>query len=105
MIGKQTALDIWKAYQEIEVGEDLLKTLEEASARSEPPDLRDHFGRPRGLQLGVPSGDNGHRLFDVHPSLAKAVIRAHIASKQAELQALNVQAWNEAEGAASGGPA
>lgn len=95
MISKQTAVDIWTAYSEIEKGEGLLAVLEEQAGRREEPNLRDSFGRRRSLQLGVPSGGDGHRLLDVHPSLAIQVIKAHVAQKRAALGVLNERARAE----------
>lgn len=95
MITKQTAYDIWCAYDEITKAQKLLKSAEDALKESQPFNLRDSFGRPRSLQLGVPSGESSHRLFDVHPALAEAVIRAHIAEKQERLIALNELAKRE----------
>lgn len=83
MISKQTAYDIWIVYDEIEKGKKLLAEMKEASARGEEHNLRDSFGRPRPLTLGVPSGERAHQLFDVQPSLAVEVIRVHIQAKQA----------------------
>jgi hypothetical protein len=96
MITKQTAFDIWCAYDEIAKGEALLKQMKEEMAGGQLPDLRDAFGRPRNLQLGVPSGENRHRLFDVHPNLAVAIIEAHIAEKRSVLSAVNERAKLEA---------
>ena len=96
MISKQTAYDIWIAYDEVDKGEKLLADLEEQRRRGESMNRRDAFGRPRPLQLGVPSGENAHRLFDVQPSLAIPVIQAHVAQKKAELQTLNEKAKAEA---------
>jgi hypothetical protein len=53
------------------------------------PTLRDAFGNRRQLQLGIPSGDNGHRLLDVSPLLAESCIRAHIEKKRLELVEAN----------------
>lgn len=92
MISKQTAFDIWVAYDEINKGNKLAADIEEQVKRGELLNLRDNFGRYRNLQLGVPSGENSQRLFDVHPALALVVIRAHVAHKQAELEAINEQA-------------
>ena len=98
MITQKTAERIWSAYREIEAGEKLLADM--AAIRAEPfsdrdrhaPTLKDAFGRARHLQLGIPSGENGHRIFDVAPELAESVIRAHIAKKQVELVEANEQA-------------
>lgn len=96
-IQQQTAMDIALAYREIENATKLLADIEEALNKHESPDIRDVFGRPQGgLQLGVPSGHASHLLFDVPWwALAKPVIEAHIASKQAVLLALNERARHE----------
>lgn len=95
MITKQTAYDIWIAYDEIAKGEKLLNDLNEADRQGESMNLRDGFGRRRSLQLGVPSGESSQRLFDVQPALAFAVISAHVANKRAELLVLNQRAIAE----------
>lgn len=93
MITQETAARIWQAYREIETAEKLLtdmaavreqEHMRQAEAKYAPT-LRDAFGRRQQLQLGVPSGENGHRIFDVSPVLAESVIKAHIANKQKEL--------------------
>lgn len=96
MITKETCAAIWAAYREVEAGEQLLadmkKERERIQADKHAPTLRDAFGRVRQLQLGIPSGENGHRLFDVSPVLAESVILAHIANKRAELIEANERA-------------
>lgn len=96
MINQKTAERIWHCYREIEAGEKLLFDMkterEERYVDKMAPTLRDAFGRRQDLQLGIPSGENGHRLFSVSPLLADSVIRAHIAAKQAELVEANEQA-------------
>jgi hypothetical protein len=100
MISSETALSIAYAYREIETAEKLLAEITDTMnkrAHSEPPDIRDVFGRRQdGLQLGVPSGANGHRLFNVPWTLARPVIEAHIASQRAIVAALNEKAIQEA---------
>jgi hypothetical protein len=103
MISQETAAMIWNAYREIAAAEKLLADMEkEASFRRQDqkylPVLKDAFGDRRNLQLGIPSGDNSHRLFDVRPSLADAVIRAHIEHKRAELAEANERARVELTG-------
>lgn len=85
MITQETAREIWLAYDEIAKSERLLAEIEEQLRSGEPLNLRDSFGRRRGLQLGVPSGEDSTRLYDLQPRLAVAVIQAHIAHKRAEL--------------------
>lgn len=96
MISKETSAAIWTAYREIEAGEKLLADMknerERIQADKYAPTLRDAFGRVRQLQLGIPSGENSHRLFDVSPVLAESVIRAHIENKRGELAEANERA-------------
>jgi hypothetical protein len=91
VISSETALAIAYAYREIETAEKLLAdiTNEWNKRLKENVDIRDAFGRRQeGLQLGVPSGANCHRLFNVPWSLAKPVIEAHIAQQRAHVAAL-----------------
>jgi hypothetical protein len=96
MISKETCEAIWNAYREIEVGEKLLADMKEVQGRSiqdkHAPCLKDAFGQRRHLQLGIPSGENGHRLMQVSPTLAESVIRVHIENKRAELMEANERA-------------
>ena len=94
MITQKTAELIWNAYREIQAGEKLLKDMEEARKVNTDIDrtektLKDAFGHRRHLQLGIPCGENGHRLFTVSPILGESVIRAHIAEKTKELAEAN----------------
>lgn len=96
MISFQTAYDIATAHQEIERAEKLLAETQEALSRREQPDVRDAFGRHQGgLQLGVPTGDNSRRLYQVEWNLCIPVLKAHIGQMQAKLSALNELARTE----------
>jgi len=96
MIRQETAARIWHCYREIEAAEKLLSESKEIRERDHlrplEPTIKDAFGHRRHLQLGVPSGENGHRIFELSPILAESVIRAHIANKRAELIEANEQA-------------
>lgn len=95
-ISKDTAMDIALAYREIETAEKLLAEITESMNRSEAPDIRDAFGRHQnGLQLGVPSGNSGHRLFNVPWALCKPILEAHIAHHRASIAALTLKARKE----------
>lgn len=99
MIGFETAREIAFAYREVETAEKLLAEITDALNRRETPDLRDAFGRHQnGLQLGVPSGSNGHRLFNVPWPLARPIIEAHIAQQRAIIAALSEKARIELSG-------
>lgn len=96
MITFQTAYDIANTHQEIERAEKLLKDTQEALSRRQQPDVRDAFGRSQpGLQLGVPSGDNSVRLYQVDWSLCVPVLTAHIGKLRAKLAALDEVARTE----------
>lgn len=94
MISRNTAAQIAYAYDEIKAAKELMDVIEKGSEHGSVPDFRDAFGRSRGLQLGVLSG-NGHRLMDVSYKLAKIIIKAHIREKEAEIEALCVNARQE----------
>lgn len=96
LISKQTAMDIALAYREVETAEGLLAEITETMERRSGADIRDAFGRTQhGLQLGVPNGDNSHRLFGVPFTLARPVIEAHIATQRAAIAALTQKAHAE----------
>jgi hypothetical protein len=94
-ISYDTAGQIAYAHKEIESAKTLLAELEKAEQGRELPDLRDAFGRRRGIELGVPSGDASRRCFNVDPRLAIVVLRAHVASQQSLIEALSQQAVAE----------
>ncbi len=103
MITQQTATDIAVIYRDIEAAEKLLADVHGAIDKMHQVDIRDVFGRRHyALQLGIPSGDNGHRILQVPYDLAIPVIEATIASHRAKLRALHEKVKAElAEGGAA----
>lgn len=104
IISKATAEAIWSAHREIEVSEKLKKDMA-ASLKDYVRDdsdavLSDHYGRRRALELGVPNGSNGHRLFRLPPSVAGYCIDAHIANQQKLLAEACIMAQMELDGVA-----
>ena len=103
MLSKEICEKIWHCHREIETGEKLLVDIREAFEKNkhEPhaQALKDAFGRCQNMQLGVPSGENSHRIFQVSYDLAEPIIRTHIANKRAELAKLNEVAQLEIDGA------
>lgn len=101
MISSETVERIWKCQREITVGKALLNEMQEIAKNirrdGSAERIRDAFGRERDLQLGIPSGENCHRLLNVSPALAVTIIRTHIANKEAELVEANEQARIELE--------
>lgn len=83
-LSMEIALRIWTAHREIEAGKQLLSDIRAALKEG---------------QLGVPSGDNSHRLLDVSPRLAVHIIEAHIAEKQRELEEASIAARVEMDSA------
>jgi len=102
MITQQTAERIWCCYREIKAAEKILADMDAVKKEDWHNEhgerLRDAFGARRDLQLGVPSGNDGHRLFGVSPELARAVIVSHIAHQRAALVEMNEQARMELAG-------
>lgn len=98
MIRKETAVQIAYAYRDIEAAEELLKKIRDDNRRDRDVDIRDAFGRRRGLQLGVPSGENSTRLYDLSWDLAEPVIEAHIGQMKARLIELSAIARMELDG-------
>lgn len=92
MITQNTAAKIWGCYQHIEAGKKLLAHLSEKTE-----DMHDTYAPRLNLQLGVPSGENPHQIYEVHPDIALSIIRAHIANKEAELIRYNEAARVEAQ--------
>ena len=103
MITNETATSIAYAYREIETAEKLLAEISDSIdkwGRGDTPDIRDAFGRRQdGLQLGVPSGSSGQRLFNVPWTLARPIIEAHIAHQKAIVAALSEKARAEIQAA------
>lgn len=97
MITKNTAAKIAYAYADIEAAEKILSELRAAKKDRREPDFRDEFGRARGLQLGVPSGNSGRTLYSLSFELAEIVVAAHIDQKRAEISALCELAKGELE--------
>jgi hypothetical protein len=98
-ITHETAASIAYAHAEIVAARKLIAELDKAKAGRVEPDFRDAFGRrARGLQLGVPSGENGMRLFDVSPDLAHYVIDAHIGKMEARIAEFCAVARMEMDG-------
>ena len=105
MIAKETATSIALAYREVEAAEKLLLDVREAIERFTPKDIRDAFGRKGyGLELGVPSGENSRRIFNVPYALAIPIIETHIAHHKATIALLSQQAAAEIEGLGIGEP-
>ena len=94
-ISAETAIAIARAHREIEAATELLNKVEEARRNHSEPDIRDAFGRMRGCQLGVPSGESSHRILDLSWSLALPIIQAHISEKRAAVTALSEKARAE----------
>lgn len=105
MITQETAALIYGAHREIEAGQKLLEDMKSIREREQldrtQPAIKDAFGVRRHLQLGIPSGENSHRILDVSPVLAESVIRAHIVNKQAELAQYQERARIELDGPAA----
>lgn len=93
MITKKTAYDILSAYNQIESGEKMIEQAENKLIDIGMIDFLDE-ANIHGV-LGLPRGDSSYHYFNIHPSLAIQVVKAHVASKRAELGVLNERAKDE----------
>jgi len=91
IISQELASRIWTAHREIEVGRKLLADIEETIKADRPTPL-EPYHRRRRYTLGVPNGQDGHRMLDVSPQLAGCVVLAHLAEKERELKELSIAA-------------
>jgi len=76
MLTKETCVKIWNCHNEIDKCHELLKGLKESIAKDKErrePTLHNAFGENVGLQLGVPSGPDGHRIFGVNIDLGEKI--------------------------------
>jgi len=97
MITKETAIKIWNCYNEIESAEKVKADMNESKLKypEEQPSLRNAFGERSGLQLGVPSGSDSHRMFSVKAELALKIVEQHILDQKTRLEELNKVALRE----------
>lgn len=106
MLSKEICEKIWRCHREIEASKKLIEDVKEViqkkrdkfAIRRNAQGLEDVFGRERGLELGVPNGENSQRIFNVSFELALPVIRQHIANKERELSEFNEMALLEMKG-------
>lgn len=88
MITKETCVKIWNTHNEIEKCHKLIADMSEIVKKDKEKGtvhLSDAFGNKRGLQLGVPSRDNSHRIFDVNMDLSLKIIETHIKEQELRL--------------------
>ena len=98
MITKETCSKIWTCHNQIENCKKLITDMKEVLEKSGDEKLIDAFGRKKGLELGVPCGDSGHRIFNVRIDLAMLIINAHIVDNENELIRLGAIAEIELKG-------
>lgn len=98
MLTQKTAAALHNCHQQIINAETLLKETRKEMESSGESKLIDAFGRrSRSLELGVPSGSSGHRIFQVDFELAAIIIEAQVEKYKQQLKALNVLAKIECE--------
>ncbi len=82
MINSELLVKLWACRKEIDNAQNLLIEMDQQLAikRDVEPTFRNAFGEHVGLQLGVPSCGDSHRIFGLDASLGRKVIEAHIAN-------------------------
>jgi len=91
MITKETCVKIWNCWQQIDNSETLLKNMAEKLIKDKektPPTLHNAFGENVGLQLGIPSGNETYRLYNINLELSTKVIETHIEEQKRKLKEL-----------------
>jgi len=91
MITKETCVKIFNCHNEIEKSKKLISEMAEKLEKDKEktvPTFDNAFGEQRGLQLGVPSGDNGHWLYNISFDLSVKVIEEHIRTNEKRLEEL-----------------
>lgn len=91
MITKETCVKIWNCYNEMDKAKKLISDMAETLKEDEDkltPTFENAFGEKRGLQLGVPSGQSSHYLFNVNTDLSVKIIEQHIMQNEKRLEEL-----------------
>jgi hypothetical protein len=97
ILSQEAAGRVWSAHREIMVGQKLLADIADAMKDGRDPNPIDWQGNHRPFTLGVPRDESSTRIIGLSPRLAKAIIEAHIADKQKELQEASLAAKIELE--------
>lgn len=95
MITKETALKIYGCHREILETQKLINDLEKEFKGKKQNTSIDLIKIYRRLNMDIPKGGNGGRLFDVNPVMAIKILKDHLLIKQNELKAANELARNE----------
>lgn len=98
MITKKTASEIWTCQDGIEKCHKLITDMKKELEKTGDERLIDAFGRKRGLELGIPSGESGHIIFNVRIDLAMKIIEANIEDNENKLKKLKGLAEIELKG-------
>lgn len=91
MISKETCVKIWNCWNEIDSAKKLIEGMAEAikeDKEKRPPTIHNAFGERCGLELGVPVGRDGHRIYGVNTSLGIKIIEQHISDQERRLDEL-----------------
>lgn len=95
MLTQKTASALYNCHQQI-INAGILLEETKKIIEKEEVSLRDAFGRNvRSMELGVPSGSSGHRIFSVDFDLAAIVIEAQVEKYKVQLKSLNELAKEE----------
>ncbi len=91
MITKETCVKIWHCHNEIEKAKKLIQDMAKVvkkDTEKKMPELHNAFGDKKGLQLGIPSGDSSHTLYNVSPVLAVKMLEQHMIDQEKRLEEL-----------------
>lgn len=88
MITKETCVKIWNCWNEIDNANELISSLNKGIKETNTPTIHNAFGERVGLQLGIPSGSDSRRLYNVPLELSIKIILAHIEEQKRKLREL-----------------
>lgn len=92
MITKELCRKMYNCYHDIDLAKKLIEDCEKSIKERKPAIETDCFGYEQNFHMSLPSNyENSRTTVKVNPHLALAVMRNHIAEKEAELTALNEQ--------------
>jgi hypothetical protein len=93
MITKETCVQIWNAWNEIDRANGLLNKMNEHLSKDDkkrPPELKNAFGDNNGLSLGIPISDSGTSYISgVSTELCVEIILQHISKQEKRLRELS----------------
>ena len=88
MITKEVARLVYNCYSEIESGNKMIEALKKSVNENGEFELKDEWGRTKGLELRIPNENNSWSIKQVPFDIAITTIEKHIENQERELERL-----------------